>query len=714
MNITKLTVDSAFEILKEMVTNDGLRKHCLAVARVMEAVAKANNEDESKFFIAGILHDSDWELWPEKHPQVIVDKLNNLGENEIAYAISSHGTEFNVEQKSLMDRSLIAADEITGLIMAVSKLRPDGLSSLTTSSVIKKFRDTKFAAGVSRNEINMAMKILGVKLEPWIQFIIDSLKPFSEELGLPKVETNLNNAVFPEMIKAVSNESGDSKTIKKRLSDEQIIRIQKRENLNNLGIDPYPGSTYPVDTYSVDVLASHKSIGEDVCMAGRLMSIRNQGKVCFAELQDSKGKLQLYFSKDILEDDYKIFKTLIDRGDFIGVVGKIFLTKTNELTIEVKKFTCITKALRPLPSVKSAKNNLGENEIFDSFSDPELRFRQRYVDLIINPHVREIFIKRTRIVDIIRTLWNSKGWYEAQTPILQAIYGGASARPFITHHNALDMPMYLRIANELYLKRLLVGGFEGVYEFSVDFRNEGMDKTHNPEFQQVELYVSYKDYNWMMDLVEETIEKVCMEINCTTEIEIWGNQVSFKKPWRRVSIRDLIFEKNEIDIYQHNEQSLREEIIKKGVPIEGIQGIIGKGKLIDELFSETVEKFLIQPTFVTDYPVELSPLAKRNPHDYSLTHRFEAYCVGKEFANAFSELNDPIDQRERFEEQLRLATRGDKEAMNEMDEDFLRALEYGMPSAAGLGLGIDRLTMLMTNQSSIQEVILFPMMRPEN
>lgn len=710
--MSHITIDSAFELLNEMVDNEGLRKHCLAVARVMESVAKRKGENIVDFFIAGLLHDADWEKFPDVHPQIIVEKLNSMGETEIAYSISCHGTEFGIEQRSLMDKSLIATDEITGFVMAVSKLRPDGLTSLTAPSVIKKYRDNKFAAGVSRDEVNKAIKILGVKLEPWIQFIIDSLKPFSVELGLPEIKIEFSEPVFPEIIEAIVIDYNVI-PVKRRISEEQIIRTQKREKLQSFGIDPYPGNTYQVNTYSTEILEGLIEIGEDVCLAGRLMSIRNQGKICFAELMDSKGKIQLYFSKDILGGEYQIFKDFIDRGDIIGVTGKIFLTKTNELTIEILTFTCITKALRPLPSVKSTKNEHGENEIFDAFSDPELRYRQRYVDLIINPHVREIFIKRTKIVDTIRAFWNSKGWYEAQTPILQAIYGGASARPFVTHHNALDMPMYLRIANELYLKRLLVGGFEGVYEFSVDFRNEGMDKTHNPEFQQVELYVAYKDYHWMMDLVEETIEKVCLEINGTTDIEIWGHQISFKRPWRRASMRDLIFEKTTIDIYQHDEQNLRDEIISKGVEIEGIQSIIGKGKLIDELFGTTVEKSLIQPTFVTDYPLELSPLAKRDPQNLSLTHRFEAYCVGKEFANAFSELNDPIDQRERFEEQLKLATRGDKEAMNEMDEDFLRALEYGMPSAAGLGLGIDRLTMLMTNQTSIQEVILFPMMRAE-
>ncbi len=710
--MAQITIKSAFDMLNEMIDNEGLKKHCLSVARVMESVAKANEKNKDEFFIAGLLHDADWEKYPDVHPHIIVEKLYALGEEEIAHAISCHGTEFGIEQKSLMDKCLIATDEMTGFVMAVSKLRPDGLASLTVPSVIKKFRDPKFAAGVSRDEVNKGLKILGVKLEPWIQFIIDSLKPFAVELGLPKVETGLTDAIFPEMTE-VGTTQNSTNQIKKRLSEEQIIRMQKREKLIGLGVDPYPGSTYPVDTYSTDVLEGRKAIGSCVCMAGRLMTLRNQGKVCFAELIDSVGKIQLYLTKDILGTDYQTFKDYIDRGDIIGITGKIFLTKTNELTIEVNKFTCITKALRPLPSVKSIKNEQGENEVFDAFIDPELRYRQRYVDLIINPHVRDIFIKRTKIVDTIRSFWNTKGWFEATTPILQAIYGGASARPFVTHHNALDMPMYLRIANELYLKRLLVGGFEGVYEFSVDFRNEGMDKTHNPEFQQVELYVAYKDYHWMMDLVEETIEKVCLEINGTTDIVIWGHQISFKRPWRRASMRDLIFEKTTIDIYQHDEQNLRNEIISKGVEIEGIQSIIGKGKLIDELFGTTVEKSLIQPTFVTDYPLELSPLAKRDPQNHSLTHRFEAYCVGKEFANAFSELNDPIDQRERFEEQLKLATRGDKEAMNEMDEDFLRALEYGMPSAAGLGLGIDRLTMLMTNQTSIQEVILFPMMRAE-
>ena len=444
------------------------------------------------------------------------------------------------------------------------------------------------------------------------------------------------------------------------------------------------------------------------------MRVRDQGKALFAQLLDSTGEIQLYLSSDRLEDDFKLFKQYFDRGDIIAIEGVVFKTKTGELTVDVTSVQMVTKALKPLPAVKTVEGEDGIQQQFDDVTNPEFRYRRRYVDLIINPQVKQIFLNRTKIIDTIRSYWNGFGWYEAQTPILQPIYGGASARPFVTHHNALDMPMYLRIANELYLKRLLVGGFDGVYEFSVDFRNEGMDKTHNPEFQQVELYVAYKDYIWMMDLVEQTVERVCMAVNGTTEIQVWGHDVSFKRPWRRASMRDLILEQTDIDIYQLDEEGLRCSIIEKHIPIDDVKTIIGKGKLIDELFGATVEKNLIQPTFVTDYPVELSPLAKRNPNDASLTHRFEAYCVGKEFANAFSELNDPIDQRERFEAQLSLSQRGDAEAMTEIDFDYIRALEYGMPSAAGLGLGIDRLTMLLTNQTSIQEVILFPMMRPEN
>jgi len=485
------------------------------------------------------------------------------------------------------------------------------------------------------------------------------------------------------------------------------------EELRSLGIDPFPAEGYEVDTMAADIHRDFRP-GEarfsNVSLAGRIMSRRIMGAASFAEIQDASGRIQLYFKRDELcpgEDKTlynTVFKRLLDIGDIIGVKGDVFITQMGEITVHVREFTLLCKALRPLPVVKEK-----EDVTFDAFRDPELRYRQRYVDLIVNPEVREIFVKRTRLVNAMRQFLNDRGYLEVETPILQPLYGGAAARPFTTHHNTLDMKLYLRIANELYLKRLIVGGFDGVYEFSKDFRNEGMSRFHNPEFTQMELYVAYRDYEWMMNLVEEMVEHLALALHGNTVVRVGEHEINFARPWKRYTMYEVIREFSGIDISRMTEAALIDVARDLGIQTEAG---MGKGKLIDAIFGEKCEPLLIQPTFITDYPVEMSPLAKRHRSAEGLVERFEAICNGKEICNAFSELNDPIDQRRRFEEQLELGRRGDLESMV-LDEDFLRALEFGMPPTAGLGIGIDRLTMIMTNQPSIQEVLFFPQMKPE-
>lgn len=499
------------------------------------------------------------------------------------------------------------------------------------------------------------------------------------------------------------------------LSDQEINRRHKREELMRLGIDPYPAELFEVSHHAEAIRRLHEqnptgALQKQVSLAGRLMGFRIMGNASFAELQDSSGRIQLYFRRDDLcpgEDKMlynTVFKKLLDIGDLIGVRGFVFVTQLGELSVHVQEFKVLTKALRPLPVVKEA-----DGKVYDAFTDPEQRYRQRYVDLIVNPQVRDVFVKRSQLVNSMRHYLSGKGYLEVETPILQPIHGGAAARPFKTHHNALDTPLYLRIANELYLKRLIVGGFDGVFEFAKDFRNEGMDRTHNPEFTQVEFYVAYKDYRWMMDTTEEMLEKVALDLHGTTQVPVGEQVIDFKRPWKRYTMFEAIREYTGVDISEMDEVQLRETATRLGVETDDT---MGKSKLIDEIFGEKVEGQLIQPTFITDYPVEMSPLTKKHRDKPGLVERFEAICNGKEICNAYSELNDPIDQRERFEDQLRLAERGDEEAMA-MDEDFLRALEYGMPPTAGIGIGIDRLTMIMTNQPSIQDVLFFPQMRPE-
>ena len=481
-------------------------------------------------------------------------------------------------------------------------------------------------------------------------------------------------------------------------------------NLKELGINPYPAPLYPVNTTSNDVL-NHYEEGKEVIVAGRLMSLRVQGKASFATLQDSVGTVQLYFNRDEMCPDEdktlynEVFKKLLDLGDFIGVEGYMFITKMGEKTIAVKNFTLLSKVLRPLPMPKVD----AEGKVHDAFTDPEQRYRMRYVDLVVNPQVKEVFIKRTKLFNAMRQFFNDAGYLEVETPVLQAIPGGASARPFITHHNALDIPLYMRIANELYLKRLIVGGFEGVYEFSKNFRNEGMDRTHNPEFTAMEIYVAYKDYHWMMDFTERLLEHCAKAVNGTTKATFGKHQIDFKAPYPRVTMTEAIKQFTGFDITGKTEDELRTFAQSIGIAVDQT---MGKGKLIDEIFGEKCEGNFIQPTFITDYPKEMSPLTKEHRDNPSLTERFELMVCGKEIANAYSELNDPIDQRERFEEQLRLSEKGDDEAMF-IDQDFLRALEYGMPPTSGLGIGMDRLIMFLTNNESIQEVLFFPQMRPE-
>ena len=503
-----------------------------------------------------------------------------------------------------------------------------------------------------------------------------------------------------------------------QLSEQEIIRRQSLEELLKLGINPYPADLFDVTTTAKEILEKYPSQNEmfkNVSCAGRIMTRRIMGNASFAELQDETGKIQVYFRRDDLspgEDKSlynTVFKKLLDIGDIIGVKGFVFTTQTGEISIHATSLTVLSKSLRPLPVVKETTDEAGTVHRHDAFSDPEQRYRMRYVDLVVNPKVRETFVKRTKLVNSMRAYLNNKGYLEVETPILQPLYGGAAARPFTTHHNTLDMTLYLRIANELYLKRLIVGGFDGVYEFSKDFRNEGMSRFHNPEFTQVELYVAYKDYQWMMNLVEEMIEKVALDLHGATEVQVGANIINFKRPWKRFTMFEAIQHFTGVDISTMDEEALRTTCRSLGVPMDGT---MGKGKLIDQIFGEKCEPQLIQPTFITDYPVEMSPLAKKHRSKPGLVERFEAICNSKEICNAFSELNDPIDQRHRFEEQLELGKRGDEEAMA-LDEDFLRALEYGMPPTAGLGIGIDRLTMIMTNSPSIQDVIFFPQMKPE-
>lgn len=494
------------------------------------------------------------------------------------------------------------------------------------------------------------------------------------------------------------------------LSEQEIIRREKLQRLTDMGINAFPADEYPL-THTTQSIKENFKEGQAVNIAGRLMSRRIQGKASFAELQDSTGKIQVYFNRDEIcvgEDKTlynEVYKHLLDIGDIIGIEGELFKTQVGEMTVMVKNFTLLTKALRPLPLPKVD----AEGKVYDGFTDPELRYRQRYADLIVNPQVKETFVKRTKLFNAMRQFFNDAGYLEVETPILQSIPGGAAARPFITHHNALDIPLYLRIANELYLKRLIVGGFDGVYEFAKNFRNEGMDRTHNPEFSAMEIYVAYKDYNWMMDFTERLLEHCAIAVNGSTKAKFGEYEVDWKAPYERISMTDAILKFTGYDITGKTEEELRAFAQSIGIPVDET---MGKGKLIDEIFGEKCEGNFIQPTFITDYPVEMSPLTKKHRSKEGLTERFELMVCGKEIANAYSELNDPIDQRERFEEQMKLSEKGDDEAMF-IDQDFLRALEYGMPPTSGLGIGMDRLMMFLTDNQSIQEVLFFPQMRPE-
>ncbi len=496
------------------------------------------------------------------------------------------------------------------------------------------------------------------------------------------------------------------------LSEQEIFRRNSLATLREMGIEPYPAAQYPTNAFSTDIKNEFKDEDEprQVCIAGRIMSRRIMGKASFVELQDSKGRIQIYISRDDINTEEQpemyntVFKKLLDIGDFIGIKVHVFRTQMGEISVHAQELTVLSKSLRPLPIVKYK-----DGVAYDKFDDPELRYRQRYVDLVVNEGVKEIFIKRNKVYTSMREFFNAQGYMEVETPVLQSIPGGAAARPFITHHNALDIPLYLRIANELYLKRLIVGGFEGVYEFSKNFRNEGMDRTHNPEFTCMEIYVSYKDYNWMMQFTEQMLEKICLDVNGTTEIQVGEHTISFKAPFARRTMTEAIKEFTGVDITGMNEEQLREVCKQLGVETDET---MGKGKLIDEIFGEKCEGNYIQPTFITDYPIEMSPLCKRHRENPELTERFELMVNGKELCNAYSELNDPIDQLERFQEQLRLSEKGDDEAMF-IDTDFVRALEYGMPPTSGMGIGMDRLVMLMTGQQTIQEVLFFPQMKPE-
>ncbi len=497
------------------------------------------------------------------------------------------------------------------------------------------------------------------------------------------------------------------------LSEQEIIRRNSLSELRAMGIDPYPAAEFDVNAYSTNILEEFKDDEEEprrVTIAGRIMSRRIMGKASFIELQDSEGRIQVYITRDDLcpgedKDLYnKMFKKLLDLGDFVGIEGFVFRTKMGEISVHCEKLTVLSKSIKPLPTPK-----VKDGEVYDAFEDAEMRYRQRYVDLAVNEGVKDIFIKRTKVFNSMRDFFNTRGYMEVDTPVLQSIPGGAAARPFITHHNALDIPLYLRIANELYLKRLIVGGFDGVYEFSRNFRNEGMDRTHNPEFTCMEIYVAYKDYNWMMNMTEQMIEKICLDVNGTTELKVGDNTINFKAPFKRVTMLDSIKEFTGYDLDGKTEEEIR--AIAESLDIE-VDETMGKGKLIDEIFGEKCEGNYIQPTFITDYPVEMSPLTKKHRDNPELTERFELMVNGKELCNAYSELNDPIDQLERFQAQMELAEKGDDEAMF-IDMDFVRALEYGMPPTSGMGIGMDRLVMLMTGQVAIQEVLLFPQMRPE-
>ena len=495
-----------------------------------------------------------------------------------------------------------------------------------------------------------------------------------------------------------------------QLSEQEVVRREKLARLRKMGIDPYPADLYPLDTNSKKIKDQFEE-GKKVVIAGRLMSRRIQGKASFAELQDASGRIQVYFNRDeICKGEDKtlyndVYKKLLDIGDFIGIEGELFTTKVGEKTVMVKHFTLLSKALKPLPLPKKD----GDGNTYDEFNDPELRYRQRYADLVVNPHVKDVFIKRTKLFNAMRSFFNKAGYVEVETPILQPIPGGAAARPFVTHHNSLDIPLYMRIANELYLKRLIVGGFDGVYEFSKNFRNEGMDRTHNPEFTAMEIYVAYKDYNWMMNFCEHLLEHCALAVNGTTKATFGEHEVDFKAPYARITMIDSIKHFTGFDIAGKSENDIREAAKSMGIEVDDT---MGKGKLIDEIFGEKCEGNYIQPTFITDYPKEMSPLCKAHRNHPELTERFELMVCGKEIANAYSELNDPIDQRERFEAQLKLSDRGDDEAMF-IDQDFLRALEYGMPPTSGMGIGMDRLIMFLTNNQSIQEVLFFPQMKPE-
>lgn len=503
-----------------------------------------------------------------------------------------------------------------------------------------------------------------------------------------------------------------------QLSEQELQRRKEREELMQMGIDPYPAAMFQVNATAKDIKENFERRSNDyqeISIAGRLMSRRIMGSASFAEIQDSTGRIQIYIRRDDIcpEEDKslynEVFKKKLDIGDIIGLRGYVFTTQVGEISIHITEFKMLTKSLRPLPVVKEGEDADGNKKTWDAFTDPEQRYRQRYLDLIVNPHIKETFIKRTQLVNTIRNFMNDHGYLEVETPILQPIHGGAAARPFKTHHNTLDMSLYLRIANELYLKRLIVGGFDGVYEFAKDFRNEGMSRFHNPEFTQIELYVAYKDYFWMMDFMEELVEKIAINLHGDTKVQVGENVIDFQRPWKRFTMFEAIAHFTGIDISEMDEKGLLETCKKLNVPTDDT---MGKAKLIDEIFGEKCEGQLIQPTFITDYPEEMSPLTKKHRSKPGLVERFEAICNGKEIMNAYSELNDPVDQRARFEEQLELAKRGDEEAMV-MDEDFLRALEYGMPPTSGVGLGIDRLSMIMTNSNSIQDVLFFPQMRPE-
>ncbi|MEC8724403.1 MAG: lysine--tRNA ligase [Bacteroidota bacterium] len=496
-----------------------------------------------------------------------------------------------------------------------------------------------------------------------------------------------------------------------QLSEQELVRREKLSKLRSLGINPYPADLFAI-THSSQSIKSNYQENEKVVIAGRLMRKKIQGKAAFTEIQDSQGRIQVYFNRDVIcpgEDKSAyntIFKKLLDLGDFIGIEGELFTTKVGEITVLVKAFKLLSKALKPLPLPKTD----ADGNTYDEFNDPEMRYRQRYADLAVNPHIKEVFTKRTKLFNAMREFFNNAGYFEVETPILQPIAGGAAARPFVTHHNSLDIPLYLRIANELYLKRLIVGGFEGVYEFSKNFRNEGMDRTHNPEFTAMEIYVAYKDYNWMMEFCEQLLEFCALAVNGETKVKFDGHEIDFKAPYARVTMTDSIKEFTGFDITNKSEKELKAAAVEMGIEVDDS---MGKGKLIDEIFGEKCEGNYIQPTYITDYPKEMSPLCKEHRSNSDLTERFELMVCGKEIANAYSELNDPIDQRQRFEAQLKLADRGDDEVSQFIDEDFLRALEYGMPPTSGMGIGMDRLVMFLTNNISIQEVLFFPQMKPE-